>query len=197
MALVNITEAARLTAMSEKTIRRKIGAGELSAQVHGQGGQLRKLVDTSELLRVFGALPGQPAPHVQPESPVTPTQTPATSSVSGVSTDMYKQVIDTQKTLIAVLQGQLDARTQETRELRAQVAGLLEWRAAPTTTAPEPAPVEVPPAAPMTLVEAAAGASRLDKTLAKVNLVLVLLSVAISLFVWTWALGYRPWFMVH
>lgn len=191
MALVNITEAARLTAMSEKTIRRKIGAGELSAQVHGQGGQLRKLVDTSELLRVFGVLPGQPSTHVQAESPATPTQTLAAPSVPGVSTDMYKQVIDTQKTLIAVLQGQLDARTQETRELRAQVAGLLEWRQTASTPAPAdmPAstatpPVEVPPAAP----------ARPDR-LAKVNLILVLLSVVISVFVWTWSIGYRPWFM--
>lgn len=196
MAQVTITEAARLTEVSEKTIRRKIAAGELSAQVHGQGGQMRKLVDTSELLRVFGALPGQPSPHVQPESPVTPTHA---LTVSGVSLEPFKQVIDTQKTLIAVLQGQLDARTQETRELRAQVAGLLEWRAAAApAAAPEPAPVEAPPATTTTPVVAiAAGATRLDRTLAKANLILVVLSVAVSIFVWTWALGYRPWFMVN
>lgn len=193
MALVNITEAARLTAMSEKTIRRKIGAGELSAQVHGQGGQLRKLVDTSELLRVFGALPGQPSPHVQPESPATPTQTHAASSVSGVSTDMYKQVIDTQKTLIAVLQGQLDARTQETRDLRAQVAGLLEWRQA----APTPAPAEVSPPTTTPPAEVHPGVLASPDRLAKINLALVLLSVAISIFAGTWALGYRPWFMLN
>lgn len=199
MALVNIAEAARLTSMSEKTIRRKIGAGELSAQVHGHGGQIKKLVDTSELLRVFGALPGQPAPHVQPESPVTSTHMPAMSSVAGVSLEPFKQVIDTQKTLIAVLQSQLDARTQETRELRAQVVGLLEWRAAATPAAsPDPTPAKASSPAPATTpVMVATAGTRLDKSLIRLNFILVMLSIVISVFAGAWTLGYRPWFMAH
>jgi hypothetical protein len=185
MALVNITEAARLTAMSEKTIRRKIAAGELSAHVQGQGGQARKLVDTSELLRVFGTLSGQPPTHVQPASPVTSTHAPDTSTLSATS---FQQIIETQQTLIDVLQAQLDARTQEARELRAQVAGLLEWRRPdPAPVSPATVPVETPPA------PTPASPDRLTK----INLVLVLLSVALSLFAWTWTLGYRPWFMLE
>jgi hypothetical protein len=194
MALVNITEAARLTTMSEKTIRRKIGAGELSAQVQGQGGQARKMVDTSELLRVFGSLPGQPTPRVHPESPATPAHAPAVSSVPGISLEPFKQVIDTQKTLIAVLQSQLDARTQETRELRAQVAGLLEWR----RPDPAPAPAQVQPStSALVTPEVPPAVPASPDRLAKVNLILLLLIVATSVFVWTWTLGYRPWFMVH
>lgn len=67
MALVSITEAARLVGVSEKTIRRKIATGEVSAQVSGQGGQARKVLDTSELIRVFGSMPGQMPPPVQPQ----------------------------------------------------------------------------------------------------------------------------------
>jgi DNA-binding transcriptional MerR regulator len=182
MAQVSIAEAARLTDVSEKTIRRKIASGELSAQVHGQGGQGKKLLDTSELLRVFGALPGQPSPAVHPQSPVTSTQMPDTSTLPAAS---FQQIIEAKQALIDVLQAQLDARTQETRELRAQVAGLLEWRR------PEPAPEASSATTPVEVPPAPASPDRL----AKVNLVLVVLSVALSLFAWTWALGYRPWFM--
>ena len=49
MALVSISEAARLVGKSRRTIQRDIAAGKLSKCDNG------KKLDTSELLRVYGA----------------------------------------------------------------------------------------------------------------------------------------------
>lgn len=178
MAAVNITDAARLVGVSEKTIRRKIAAGEVSAHVTGQGGHLRKLIDTSELLRVFGSLPGQVSSHVHGQSPVMSTQEP---DMSNPPEQAFIQIIDTQKVLIGVLQSQLDARTQETRELRAQVVGLLEWRR------PDPLVAALVPA-PSTVSVVSA--------LTRRDLVVGVVVAAISGCVWAWANGYRLWFLL-
>lgn len=53
MAKVSISEAARLTKKSRTTLHRLIKTGELST-CHGERNS--KMVDTSELLRVFGSL---------------------------------------------------------------------------------------------------------------------------------------------
>lgn len=178
MALVNITEAARLTAVSEKTIRRKISSGELSAQVQGQGGQARKVLDTSELLRVFGSLPGHVQAIAPPESPPMSTQP---LDITGGAVESFQQIIETQKVLITVLQSQLDARTQETRELRAQVTGLLEWRKPETVPHPAPIDVSAGPAVP----------NRKQMTLSKNYLIGVLSLATAGVLAWAWISGYR------
>lgn len=53
MALVSVTEAARLTGKNRATIHRYIKQGKLSQVTDATG---TKKVDTSELLRVFGTL---------------------------------------------------------------------------------------------------------------------------------------------
>ena len=53
MAIVNLSEAARLTGKSRKTIQRYVASGRLSMSHDVQG---LKGVDTSELMRVFGPL---------------------------------------------------------------------------------------------------------------------------------------------
>jgi hypothetical protein len=172
MALVSITEAARLVGVSEKTIRRKIASGDVSAQVSGQGGQARKVLDTSELLRAFGSMPGQVPVTVPPNSPDMPANVQTTSNQA----DGLEQVIKTQEILIGVLQHQLDARTQETRELRAQVTGLLEWRK-PDQAAP--VPVQTQP------------------LMTRSDLIVILgVLVGTGITAWAWTLGYRPWFML-
>lgn len=182
MSSVNITDAARLVGVSEKTIRRKIAAGEVSAQVTGQGGQIRKLIDTSELLRVFGSLSGQVSKPVQGQSPVLSTHSPDMSNAPGQA---FIQIIDTQKVLIGVLQSQLDARTQETRELRAQVVGLLEWRR-PDPPVALTVPVSVPAPPTVSVVP----------TVMRRDLVVGVLVAAISGCAWAWANGYRLWFLL-
>ncbi len=52
MANVSISEAARLTGKSRTTLHRLIKAGELSTC---RGERNAKMLETSELLRVFGA----------------------------------------------------------------------------------------------------------------------------------------------
>ncbi|MDK4679193.1 hypothetical protein [Kingella negevensis] len=53
MAIVSISEAARLVGKSRRTIQRDIAAGKLSKCDNGKNG---KKLDTSELLRVYGSL---------------------------------------------------------------------------------------------------------------------------------------------
>lgn len=69
MALVSISEAARLTGKSRTTLHRLIKTGVLSTC---NGERNTKLIDTSELLRVFGrlSLPSvkQPDGHVDGRS---------------------------------------------------------------------------------------------------------------------------------
>lgn len=65
MAKISISEASRLTGKSRTTLHRLIKAGELSSC---SGIKNTKLLDTSELLRVFGTLsavqPAQLGEHV-------------------------------------------------------------------------------------------------------------------------------------
>jgi len=61
MAKISISEAARLTGKSRTTLHRFIKTGELSTC---SGERNAKMLDTSELLRVFGSFPGTPSEHV-------------------------------------------------------------------------------------------------------------------------------------
>lgn len=61
MAKISISEAARLTGKSRTTLHRFIKTGELSTC---SGERNAKMLDTSELLRVFGSFSGTPSEHV-------------------------------------------------------------------------------------------------------------------------------------
>lgn len=67
MALVSVTEAARLTGKNRATIHRYIKQGKLSQTSDATNG---KKVDTSELIRVFGSLTATPA--TLPQGDATP-----------------------------------------------------------------------------------------------------------------------------
>ena len=54
MAIVSVSEAARLVGKSRRTIQRDIAAGKLSKCDNG------KKLDTSELIRVYGSLLNAP-----------------------------------------------------------------------------------------------------------------------------------------
>jgi len=58
MAGVSISEAARLVKVSRPTIYKMINTGKLSYTSAVKQGKEVKAIDTSELIRVFGALPG-------------------------------------------------------------------------------------------------------------------------------------------
>lgn len=61
MAQISISEAARLTGKSRTTLHRLIKTGELSTC---RGARNARLVDVSELIRVFGPLEHRPSEHV-------------------------------------------------------------------------------------------------------------------------------------
>ncbi|MDM6836987.1 helix-turn-helix domain-containing protein, partial [Escherichia coli] len=58
MARVSISEAARLVKVSRPTIYKMINSGKLSYTSVVKHGKNTKVVDTSELIRVFGSLYG-------------------------------------------------------------------------------------------------------------------------------------------
>ncbi|MFM0140878.1 hypothetical protein [Caballeronia grimmiae] len=64
MTVVSISEAARLTGKSRKTIQRYVADGRISMSQHVAGS---KGIDTSELVRVFGEL-SHPTPALSHET---------------------------------------------------------------------------------------------------------------------------------
>jgi excisionase family DNA binding protein len=59
MARVSISEAARLVKVSRPTIYKMINSGKLSYTSVVKHGKGIKVIDTSELIRVFGSLDGE------------------------------------------------------------------------------------------------------------------------------------------
>jgi len=76
MAQVNISQASRMTGKSRTTIHRKLKNGALSIQ--------NGLIDTSDLIRVFGALVS--------ESEQNSTSTPRTKRVTTEQVTIHQQV---------------------------------------------------------------------------------------------------------
>ena len=72
MAKVNISQAARMTGKDRKTIQRHMEKGTLTFENDAQG---RKLVDVSELVRVYGEIksPAKPKAGESEESPQSST----------------------------------------------------------------------------------------------------------------------------
>lgn len=94
MAVVSISEAARLTGKSRKTIQRYVADGRISMSQHDAGS---KGIDTSELIRVFGEL-SQPVPALSHE-------TVSQHDAPGVSPDVAAL-----ETRIMVLEAELASR---------------------------------------------------------------------------------------
>jgi len=141
MPIVSISEAARLSGKNRKTVQKYIADGQLSLSMDGQA----KGVEISELIRVFGPLAGHPTlpmdrPNGQQVAP--PADHEQQAEIEGL-----RGVIAAKDAHIATLAAQVDELREEKRELRAQVAGLLEDR---RTRAPAPAPAPAPePVAPV------------------------------------------------
>lgn len=164
MAIIGIAAAAKLCGKDRRTIERYLNNGTLSCTTDAAG---RRVIDTSELARVCGPLSHIAVPaDVVVNSGVS--QSPAVPVVP--SEDGEKMAL---RAHIGTLERQLDARTQEARELRAQVVGLLEWRR------PDPALTAVP-------------VSRY--TIRNSDIAALLAAVAAAS--WSWQAGYRLWFMV-
>jgi len=107
MSKVSISEAARLTGKSRTTLHRLIKAGELSTC---SGVRNSKMVDISELIRVFGDIskPVQEQPFEQAaEQHVTVLPAPHEQVVSSL-----KQEVEHLRTLVTAQESHIDSLKQ-------------------------------------------------------------------------------------
>lgn len=127
MALVSISEASRLTNKSRTTVHRYISKGKLSICTDENG---VKKIDTSELLRVFGAFKAvhhEQSDNVTYEQHVTPNGTCETSK-----TKQLEHEIEHLRQLVTAQQSHIDSLKQ---------AMLLIESKLPTTREPVTPPV--------------------------------------------------------
>jgi len=107
MAKVSISEAARLTGKSRTTLHRLIKTGDLSTCA---GVRNAKMVDISELIRVFGDIskPVQEQPFEQvAEQRVTVPPAPSEQMVSSL-----KQEVEHLRTLVSAQESHIDSLKQ-------------------------------------------------------------------------------------
>ncbi|MCY2000813.1 hypothetical protein OW766_26550 [Klebsiella pneumoniae] len=107
MALVSISEAARLTKKSRKTLHTYISNGKLTKVTDEQG---KPKIDTSELLRVFGALS-------MPQETVT-SQCNLSQQVTPEPVTTHSAEIDSLKKEIALLRELLDEKEKRNDDLK-------------------------------------------------------------------------------
>lgn len=127
MALVSISEASRLTNKSRTTVHRYISNGKLSICTDENG---IKKIDTSELLRVFGAFKAvhhEQGDNVTNEHHVTPNGTGETSK-----TKQLEHEVEHLRQLVTAQQSHIDSLKQ---------AMLLIESKLPATTEPVTQPV--------------------------------------------------------
>jgi hypothetical protein len=106
MAIVSISEAARLTGKSRKTIQRYVSDGRISMSQHVAG---KSGIDISELVRVFGEL-SQPDP--------APThETKSRSDAPSVSADVAAELA-VLKAENSLLKAQIEAKDENLADLR-------------------------------------------------------------------------------
>lgn len=121
MAVVSISEAARLAGKSRKTIQRYVADGRISMSQHVAGS---KGIDLSELVRVFGELShSDPAlSHASESQTVAPDVAAAVASLQAENALLKAQ--------IEAKDAQIQAKDANLADLR-QSLRLLEHSAAP------------------------------------------------------------------
>ena len=107
MAKISISEAARLTGKSRTTLYRLMSTGKLSTCT---GEKNEKMLDTSELLRVFGAFSG--CTGEQPSEQVTEHHVTGESVTSVQVVVQLEQEIEHLKTLVSAQQSHIDSLKQ-------------------------------------------------------------------------------------
>ena len=107
MAKVGARRAAELTGRSKSTIQRAMNSGKLSFEVDGNG---RRLIDASELDRVFGLLP-QNGDTAQKET---------TSSQAELQRAADMLEIERLKMRVKALEEQLDITREQLEDMRGQ-----------------------------------------------------------------------------
>lgn len=128
MATVTLSEAARLTGKSRKTIQRYVAGGRLSLSqaVHGE-----KSIDIAELVRVFGEL-SHSVPETAPVTMSQAVQPKVTPDVAALE-DRIRQLEAQVQTKDAILAAQERHLTSLEQALR-----LLEGPPKPSEDPPKP-----------------------------------------------------------
>jgi hypothetical protein len=107
MAKVGAQRAAELTGRSKSTVQRSMNSGKLSFEIDGNG---RRLIDVSELDRVFGLLPQNGAAASAPE----------TSSQAELQRAADMLEIERLKMRVRGLEEQLEITREQLEDMRGQ-----------------------------------------------------------------------------
>ncbi len=107
MAKVSISEAARLTGKSRTTLHRLIKTGELSTC---HGARNARMVDVSELIRVFGPLEYRPSEQVAAQ--VFEHSDTGISAQSEQVIAQLRQEVEHLKTLVSAKDSHIDSLRQ-------------------------------------------------------------------------------------
>ncbi|MEQ9910770.1 helix-turn-helix domain-containing protein [Pectobacterium polaris] len=107
MAKVSISEAARLTGKSRTTLHRLIKTGELSTC---SGVRNAKMVDISELIRVFGEI-SKPV-NEQPSEQVAEQRATGHSALNEQVVNSLKQEVEHLRTLVSAQKSHIDSLKQ-------------------------------------------------------------------------------------
>lgn len=122
MAKVSISEAARLTGKSRTTLHRLIKTGELSTCY---GERNTRMVDVSELLRVFGTLEQRPAEQVSGQ--VSEQTDTGVSAQSEQVIAQLRQEVEHLKTLVSTKDSHIDSLKQAMLLLEHRHTGDSSW----------------------------------------------------------------------
>lgn len=107
MAKVSISEAARLTGKSRTTLHRLIKTGELSTCY---GDRNARMVDISELIRVFGTLEQRPVEQVSGQ--INEQTDTGVSAQSEQVIAQLRQEVEHLKTLVSAKDSHIDSLKQ-------------------------------------------------------------------------------------
>ena len=129
MALVGLSEAAKLTGRNQTTIHRAMKIGRLCYTADEAGA---RRIDTAELDRVFGIK------HTNGATADAMAQGVQSHVTPGREVVLLNRLLDERETTIRDLRARLDASEEERRTAQAQLAALL---AAPPGIADQPRPL--------------------------------------------------------
>lgn len=122
MAKVSISEAARLTGKSRTTLHRLIKTGELSTC---HGARNARMVDVSELIRVFGSLEHRPSEQVTAQ--VDGHSDTGTYAQNEQVIAQLRQEVEHLKTLVSAKDSHIDSLKQAMLLIEHRHTGELPW----------------------------------------------------------------------
>jgi hypothetical protein len=122
MAKISISEAARLTGKSRTTLHRLIKTGELSTC---HGARNARMVDVSELIRVFGPLKHHPSEQVTAQVCEQPDTGVSAQNEQVIA--QLRQEVEHLKTLVSAKDSHIDSLKQAMLLIEHKHTGDSSW----------------------------------------------------------------------